>query len=69
MSTAAAKAFLSPLLPSPKEAVEAAKRTRKKIILIDGERLAELMIEHNVGVSTVQTFALKKVDSDYFSEE
>ena len=39
-----------------------------KIILIDGTRLAWLMIEYNVGVSTVQTIALKRVDSDYFEE-
>jgi restriction system protein len=36
-----------------------------KIILIDGKRLAELMIEYGVGVSTVRTIALKRVDSDY----
>ena len=37
-----------------------------KIILIDGERLAQLMIDHNVGVSTVKTYEIKRVDSDYF---
>jgi restriction endonuclease Mrr len=40
-----------------------------KIILIDGRRLAELMIEHNVGVSTVASYQIKKIDSDYFIEE
>jgi restriction system protein len=40
-----------------------------KVVLIDGETLAQLMIEHNVGVSTVNTYEVKKVDSDYFSEE
>ena len=40
-----------------------------KVILIDGSRLAELMIDFNVGVSTAQTFAVKKVDSDYFTED
>lgn len=40
-----------------------------KIVLIDGQRLAELMIEHGIGVSTVRTIALKRVDSDYFEEE
>ena len=39
-----------------------------KIILIDGKRLAQLMIDHNVGVSTVKTYEIKRVDSDYFIE-
>jgi len=38
----------------------------KKIVLIDGEQLANLMVEHNLGVSTVTTYDIKKVDSDYF---
>jgi restriction system protein len=41
----------------------------KKVILIDGKMLAQLMIEHGVGVTTVKTFAIKRVDSDYFPEE
>ncbi|WP_378008751.1 restriction endonuclease [Aeromonas hydrophila] len=41
----------------------------KRIVLIDGARLTALMIEHNVGVSTRQVFALKALDSDYFSED
>ena len=40
-----------------------------KIILIDGKRLAQLMIDHNVGVSTVKTYEVKRVDSDYFIED
>ncbi|MFQ5677818.1 MAG: restriction endonuclease [bacterium] len=40
-----------------------------KIILIDGQRLAQLMIDFNVGVSTEAVYELKKVDSDYFAEE
>lgn len=39
-----------------------------QIVLIDGERLAKLMIEYGVGVSTVQIFEIKKIDSDFFSE-
>jgi hypothetical protein len=42
---------------------------RIKIVLIGGEALAELMIDHNVGVSTIATYDLKKIDSDYFTEE
>lgn len=40
-----------------------------RVILIDGERLAELMIDHNVGVSPVKTYTVKKADSDFFLEE
>ncbi len=40
-----------------------------KIVLIDGETLAQLMIDHNVGVSTIATYELKKIDTDYFTEE
>ena len=40
-----------------------------KIILVDGEKLAELMIEYNVGISTSLVYEIKKMDSDYFSEE
>ncbi|MGK0440163.1 MAG: restriction system protein [Paracoccaceae bacterium] len=37
-------------------------------MLIDGDRLATLMIEHNIGVSTVRTVELKRIDSDYFED-
>ncbi|OEU70820.1 MAG: restriction endonuclease [Desulfovibrio sp. S3730MH75] len=40
-----------------------------RIILIDGERLGRLMVDHNVGVSTVGKYEVKKVDSDYFDSE
>jgi restriction system protein len=39
-----------------------------KIVLIDGDQLAQLMIENDVGVSTVSLYQVKKVDSDYFDE-
>lgn len=52
-----------------KSAVEYARSVQHKVILIGGQRLAELMIEYNVGVSTVRSIALKRVDSDYFEEE
>ena len=39
-----------------------------KIVLIDGEQLTNLMIEHDVGVSVVSLYPVKKVDSDYFEE-
>lgn len=37
-----------------------------KIILINGQELAELMIDHNVGVSASATYVIKKLDTDYF---
>ena len=40
-----------------------------KVVLIDGEMLAGLLIDYNVGVSISQTFQLKKADEDYFTEE
>lgn len=43
-------------------------RIGSKIVLIDGEQLAELMVENDVGVSTVGLYAVKKIDSDYFDE-
>jgi restriction system protein len=49
-------------------AVEYARSVPQKVILIDGERLGILMIEHNVGVSVARTVAIKRVDSDYFEE-
>jgi len=39
-----------------------------KIVLIDGEQLVNLMIDHDVGVSTVSLYPVKRVDADYFEE-
>ena len=39
------------------------------MILIDGEQLAEYMLDFNVGVTDRVTYRLKRIDSDYFSEE
>ncbi len=33
-----------------------------------GRRLAELMIEHGVGVVEVHRYSVKKIDSEYFDE-
>jgi len=49
-----------------KNAIDYANTVQQKIVLIDGERLAQLMIEHDVGVSTQDTYRVKKIDSDYF---
>lgn len=39
------------------------------IILVDGEKLTELMIEYNLGVSAQKTYQIKRIDSDYFSND
>jgi len=51
------------------EAQEYVSRIGSKIVLINGEQLAQLMIDHNVGVSVSTTYEIKRIDSDYFSEE
>lgn len=51
------------------DAQDYVSRIDTKIVLIDGEMLAQLMIDHNVGVSTIATYDLKKIDTDYFTEE
>jgi restriction system protein len=48
---------------------EYVKNLPQRVILIDGQRLAELMIEHNIGVSRAYSYEIKRVDSDYFEEE
>jgi restriction system protein len=50
------------------EAEEYASRIDSRIILIDGARLARLMVDHHVGVSTVGIYEVKKIDSDFFTE-
>ncbi len=40
-----------------------------RVILVDGQRLANLMIDHNVGVALKESYEIKKIDSDYFIEE
>lgn len=51
-----------------KETEEYTASVDRKVVLIDGQKLASLMIEHNVGISTVRTFEIKRIDSDYFEE-
>lgn len=51
-----------------KEAHEYIRRVQHRIILINGQKLAQLLIEHNVGVRTRATYQIKGLDEDYFSE-
>lgn len=50
------------------DAKEYVSKIGKKIVLIDGESLSKMMIEHGVGVTTEDTYVVKRIDSDYFSE-
>jgi restriction system protein len=48
---------------------EYVSRIDKKIVLIDGNTLARLMIDHNIDVTTIASYDLKRLDLDYFAEE
>jgi restriction system protein len=48
------------------EAVAYARNIDNKIVLIDGAELADLMIDYGIGVSRIQSYELKRLDSDYF---
>ncbi|MBK1826607.1 restriction endonuclease [Haloferula rosea] len=50
------------------EALSYVSMIDSKIILIDGARLAKLMFDHGIGVSSASTYDVKKIDSDYFAE-
>ena len=52
-----------------KEAKDYTPASNIKIVLIDGRQLCNYMIDYNIGVSTKQIYEVKKVDSDFFSEE
>jgi len=39
-----------------------------KIVLINGKQLANLMIENNAGLSTINEYQVKRIDTDYFEE-
>lgn len=43
-------------------------RIEKKIVLIDGENLAQLMIDHGIAVNEVARYEIKKIDWDYFGD-
>ncbi|RPI62821.1 MAG: restriction endonuclease [Ignavibacteriales bacterium] len=51
------------------EAKDYIPRNETKIVLIDGEQLAGLLIDNNIGVSTQVVYEIKKIDLDYFEEE
>ncbi len=51
------------------EALDYVTRIEKKIVLIDGEELARLMIDYGIGVAEDVNYIIKKLDVDYFEEE
>lgn len=51
-----------------KDALGYAPKNETKIVLIDGVQLAQLMIDHNLGVSLQRTYEIKRLDGDYFEE-
>ena len=52
----------------PKSAYEYVSSIEHNIILIDGQKLTELMIDNNIGLSVQTRYEVKKIDSDYFEE-
>ena len=52
-----------------REAIAYAASLENRVILIDGDRLTDLMFEYGLGVSTMNTFAVKRVDNDFFDED
>ena len=52
-----------------KEALASATKHDARIVLIDGEKLATLMIDHGLGVTLAASYEVKRIDSDYFAEE
>lgn len=49
-------------------AIEYARMLQNRVVLVDGETLTSLMIDSGVGVSPIEAYEVKRVDSDYFSE-
>lgn len=51
------------------DAVRYVESIDPKVILIDGRMLCEQMIDHNLGTATTAKYEIKRMDSDYFTEE
>lgn len=51
------------------DAMNYARTIDCKVVLIDGLKLAQLLIDYDVGVSTAQTDTIKRIDTDYFESE
>lgn len=55
--------------PFTKDAESYVSTIDPKVVLIDGNRLVDLMIDYNMGVSIVDSYEIKKIDTDFFLEE
>ena len=51
------------------EATDYVNNIEPKVVLVDGRQLAEFMIDFNVGVSSIISYDVKKIVSDYFDED
>ena len=64
----AAKGLIITTSSFTRDAIETAERLSKRIVLIDGDQLAGLMIRYNVGCRVDETIYLKKIDEDFFED-
>jgi restriction system protein len=51
------------------QAIEFVRHLSQRVILIDGQRLADLMIEHSIGVRLSRAVEFKRIDEDFFTED
>lgn len=61
--------FITTAQFSKDAAAYAKKQHTTKVILVDGRRLTELMIEYDFGVTTEYVYKIKKMDTDFFGDE
>jgi restriction system protein len=52
-----------------RDALDYTPRNETKIVLIDGQQLSQYMIDYNLGVTSLNSYEVKRMDSDYFGEE
>lgn len=50
------------------DAVDYVSRIDPRVVLLDGRQITRLMIDHNVGVTPIASYVIKRIDSDYFEE-
>ena len=65
----AAKGVFVTTCKFPQEAIEFAQRLTRRVILIDGQRLAALMNEHGIGVRLSRAIEFKRLDENFFDED
>jgi restriction system protein len=51
------------------QALEFVRHVSQRVILIDGQRLTDLMIEHNVGMRLSRAIEFKRLNEDFFAED